>query len=297
MTMAPVTFPADGHVSVHVELDSGGVDIASSRRDDVVVTVTPRNAQRAADRAAAESFRVDQKGLLISVVGASRWNAFGSRGSVDILIEAPEASDITAHVKYGSLRMTGPAGAVQAKIDYGDASIEAAERLDLQGGHGEMGIGRVAGNAEITLASGSVRIARVGHDLRVKGGHGSVDIGSVAGHADITTAGAIELGAAGAALSVRSAYGGVRVRDLVRGTARIEAAYGSVHLGVRRGTAVWLDAASQHGSVRSDLASDQGPATDEETLELRVHTNHGDIVVQRSGAHAATSHENGNTSL
>ena len=85
---------------------------------------------------------------------------------------------------------------------------------------------------------------------------------------------------------MRSAYGGVRVRDLVRGAARIEASYGAVHLGVRKGTAVWLDASSQHGAVRSDLASDPGPATDEEALKLRVNTTYGDIIIQRSAVHA-----------
>ena len=155
-----------------------------------------------------------------------------------------------------------------------------------------MRIGRVTGDAEIILASGSVRIEQVGQHLRVKGGHGSVEVGTVGGHADITTAGAIDLGTAGDALLARSAYGGVRIGDLVCGTARVEASYGSVHLGVRQGTAVWLDASSQHGAVRSDLASDPGPATDEETLKLHVHTNHGDIIVQRSGTHAVLVHQN-----
>ena len=297
MTIAPVTFPADGPVSVHIELQRGYVDIVSSARADVVVTVTPSNAQRAGDRAAADAVQVDRNGALITVAGPSRWAPFGSRDSVDILIEAPEACVVTAHLKYGSLRATGPVGAVQAKVDYGDVSIEASERLDLQGGHGEMRIGRVAGDANITLASGSVRIGQVGQGLRVKGGHGSVDVETVGGQADIITSGAIELGTAGTALSVRSAYGGVRIRDLVRGTARIEASYGSVHLGVREGTAVWLDASSQHGAVRSDLASDPGPATDEETLELRVHTNHGDIVIQRAGSLGESIHQHAGASL
>ena len=286
MTTAPITFAADGLMSVQIDVGRACVDIVSSPRSDVVVTVTPSNAERARDRAAAEEIRVDRKDSLIAVISPSGWSLFGATGSVDILIEAPERSDVTAHVKYGSLRLTGLVGPVQARIDYGDASIEASERLDLQGGHGDMRIGRVEGDADITLASGSVRIGQVGQGLRVKGGHGSVDVGTVGGRADIATAGAIEIGTAGDASSVRSAYGGVRIRDLVRGTARIEASYGTVQLGVRRGTAVWLDAASQHGAVRSDLASDPGPAVDEETLELRVHTNHGDIIVQRSGAPA-----------
>ncbi|WP_394763798.1 DUF4097 family beta strand repeat-containing protein [Phenylobacterium sp.] len=296
MTMAPVTFAADGLMSVQIDVGRACVDIVSSPRADVVVSVTPSNAQRSGDRAAAEQVLVDRKDQRISVAAPFRWNLFGSSPSVDIRIELPEAFGVGAHIKYGSLRVTGPVGAVQARIDYGDANLEACERLDLQGGHGDMRIGRVAGDAEVTLASGSVRIGQVGQDLKIKAGHGSTEVATVGGHADITTAGAIDLGTAGDALSARSAYGGVRIGDLVRGTARIETSYGSVHLGVRPGTAVWLDASSQHGAVRSDLASDPGPATDEETLTLQVHTNHGDIVVQRSGAPASLVSQTESTS-
>ena len=296
MTTARVTFPTNGLVSVHIEVDRGYVDIVCSRRADAVVTVTPGNSARSGDRAAAEQILVDQKGQLISVSGPARRSVFGSRASVNILIELPEASDITAHITYGSLRVTGLVGKVQARLEYGDASIETSARLSLHGGHGEMLIGRVDGDADVTLASGSVRIGQVGQGLRVKGGHGSVDVGTVCGYADISTAGTIELGTAGDALSVRSACGGVRIRDLVRGTARVEASHGTVHLGVRKGRAVWLDASSEHGTVRSDLASDPGPAGDEEALELRVHTNHGDIVVQRSESNAGPTHQNERTS-
>jgi hypothetical protein len=55
-----------------------------------------------------------------------------------------------------------------------------------------------------------------------------------------------------------------------------------VEVGVRRGTAVWLDALSQHAVVRTDLTADSGPSDDEETLELRVRTGYGDITIHRS---------------
>ena len=81
---------------------------------------------------------------------------------------------------------------------------------------------------------------------------------------------------------MRSAYGVVRVAELARGSARIEVSYGGVDVGVRRGTAVWLDAVSQHGVVRTDLSASPGPADDDETLELHIRTGYGDVTIHRS---------------
>lgn len=291
MTTAPVSFSVDGPGSVQVELQIGYVNIVSSHRADVVVAVSPSNSQSADDRAAVKQIDVNRSGSLISVIGTYRWNLFGTRGSIDLQIDVPAAFAVSAHIKFGSLLVFGPVGAVRAKVDYGDVNIERAEQIELRGGHGEMRIGQVEGEAKITLGSGSLRVDRVGGDLKVEGGHGSVDVKSVAGDVDIDAAGTIELGSVGGALAVRSTYGGVRIRELARGIAHIEASHGTVHLGVAKRIAVWLDASSQRGAVRSELAPDPGPATDEETLELSVRTNHGDIIVQRSSSDSDPTHQ------
>ena len=97
----------------------------------------------------------------------------------------------------------------------------------------------------------------------------------------------MQLGDPGPALTVRSAYGPVRISELVRGVARIEASYGALSLGVRSGTPVWLDATSRHGVVRNGLTADAGPADGEASLELHARTGYGDITVHRAPAGAA----------
>ena len=81
---------------------------------------------------------------------------------------------------------------------------------------------------------------------------------------------------------MRAAYGMVRIRDAVRGTVQVDSSYGTVDVGVRHGTAVWLDATSEHGLVRTDLAADSGPTAGEETLELRIRGGYASINVHRS---------------
>ncbi len=225
----------------------------------------------------------------MSVVGPFRLNLFGPGDSVDVVVRVPEASDASVSLKYGSMHLSGTLGTVRVALDYGDASVARVGRADLGLGHGELRVEHIAGDADVTLKSGRARIGHVTGALRLKGSDAGIDVGTVLGAADIATStGVVQLGDPGPALSVRSAYGPVRIRELTRGTARIEASYGALSLGVRRGTAVWLDASSRHGVVRNELTADPGPADGEDALELHARTGYGDITVHRVTPGAAS---------
>ena len=77
--------------------------------------------------------------------------------------------------------------------------------------------------------------------------------------------------------------GSVQVRDVQRGVVDLSSTSGSVTVGVRRGTLVWLDLSSVSGRTRSDLEADgAAPMGDEEPLTLTVRSVSGSITVGRS---------------
>jgi hypothetical protein len=271
-----------GTPEIRVDMQVGRVDLVATDRGDVVVTVSPSNPGRSGDRSATDRVRVDQVGDTVRITGAGRLNLFGAGDSVDVLVEVPVATTATVDVKYGWVNASGELGSCRTNISYGNVTLETASRLDLTVGYGEVRVVRVTGDAEIRLKSGSARIGRVGGNLRLSGSDASVVVDSVGSTADVTTSsGAVELGRAAGSVRVRSAYGMVRVGELVRGAARIDGSYGGVDVGIRRGVPVWLDAVSQHGLVRTDLSASTGPDSDD-TLELRVRTGYGDITIHRS---------------
>jgi hypothetical protein len=268
---------------VRIEIQVGRVDLVATDRKDVVVTVSPSNPGRSGDRSAAEGVRVDRAGAAVRIIGPVRLNLFGPGDSVDVLVEVPVATMATVDVRYGSVNASGALADCRVNVPYGNVTLESATQLDLAVGHGEVRVARVAGNAELRLKSGLAQLGRIDGTLRLHGSNASVIIDSLGSSADIaTSSGAVELERADGNVRVRSAYGMVRVGELVRGSARIEGSYGGVDLGVRRGASVWLDAVSQHGVVRTDLAASPGPTEDDETLELHVRTGYGDITIHRS---------------
>lgn len=283
-------FDSAGPASVRIEMQMGHIEVSAEPRDDISVDVLPANPRRAGDRSAAEAVRVTRTGSDVRIVGPFRVNLFGPGDSVELVVRVPEASDASIALKYGSVRVAGAIGTLRLAVDYGDATVERAARADLGLGHGQLRADLIQGDADVTLKSGRARIVRIGGALRLKGSDAGIDVGAIGGAADIaTSSGVVQLGDPGPAVSIRSAYGPVRIAELARGTVRIEASYGAVDLGVRDGTPVWLDAASQHGVVRNELSADPGPAGGEESVEVHARTGYGDITLHRAARGAARS--------
>jgi hypothetical protein len=276
----------EGAAALRVEIGIGRLEILATSRDDVSVDVTPSNPDRSGDRSAAEGVRVERVGDTIVVKGSTshRLNPFGlGKDSVDVVIEVPERSAVAAIVKFGSARLAGHFAEVRAELPFGELSLDSAERLELKGGHGEYRVTHVEHDAEVRFKYGSMHIGHVGGRLQLKGAGGPIVVDRVDGPAELESSnGSLEVGTASAGANLRAAYGTVRVREAVRGVVQINGSYGNVDVGVRRGTAVWLDATSQHSVVRSELSADAGPAAGDDTLELSIRTGYGAINVHHA---------------
>jgi hypothetical protein len=278
-------FALEGPASLRVDLQMGRVEVLATARADVSVEVTSGEPAAFGGRGSADNVQVTRTGAgTITVKGPHRFNLLGRGESYDVVVEVPErTTDVTLAVKFGSVRLAGTFAAVSADMGYGDIEVDAAARLTLKGGHGHARVAHVAGDAEIGFKSGSLRVGHVDGRLRLAGADGLVALDHLAGPAELaTSSGAIEVGTAAAGATVRSAYGAVRIRNAIRGVVRVDGSYGNVEVGVPAGTAVWLDATSQHGVVRTDLAADAGPAAGEDTLELHIRTGYGAIDVHRA---------------
>ncbi len=60
-------------------------------------------------------------------------------------------------------------------------------------------------------------------------------------------------------------------------------ASGELEIGVREGTAAWLDVRTVTGRLHNSLDSTERPADEEDRVSVRARTYDGDIVVRRAG--------------
>lgn len=295
------TFDTPEPIFAVIEVAAANVRINASERADTVVEVRPADEFNDADLHAAELIQVEYANgrlLVKAAASTSGWGVsldklveapaswarslLGWGGSVDVTVDLPDGSRVDANTAAG-LRCRGRLGEVRFTTSYGDIRVEEAGRLRLKTGSGDISVTRSTGHADVTTTHGTIRIGAVDGTAVVKTSHGDLSLGEVTGELRLNTAyGDIQVDRALAGVTAKTAYGSVRIAEVVSGSVVMETTGGGLELGIREGTAAWLDVSSQHGAVEVDLDSFDGPAQSEKTVEVRAHTAYGDIIIHRS---------------
>ena len=278
------TFATPAPISVTVDLVAGDIRVIGSERTDAVVDVRPRTDSNDRDVKAAAQARVDftDGKLTVKVPKPLQIYFAGRVGTVDVTIQVPSGSDVRGTTMHGDLRAEGRLGACWLKTYHGDISLHEAASLRLSTTHGQVTADRVAGDAHVT-GSGDIQLAEVSGTANVKNLNGPSWIGQVGGDLHVNSAhGDISIDRAGSAVVARTAYGSVRIHDVARGSVVLQTASGEVEVGIRAGTAAWLDVKSSLGNVHNSLEATAQPEQPAETVQVRARTLDGDIIIRRA---------------
>lgn len=285
MTMTDYQTPDP--VSLTIELACvGDVRITSEATTTTTVDVRPRDPQRAADVRAAEQVTVELAGGQLRIVAHRSWRAYslwGNGGAVDIAVVLPSGSELSVDLAMGRVDAEGTLAACRIKTAMGNVRVDHAGSLRIATGYGDIAVGTVEGDADLSTGSGSLRATRIDGDAVVKNSNGDTSLGDVTGALQIKSAnGDITIGRARHSVSAKTANGSVRVADVARDAVSLSTACGDIEVGIRNGTAAWVDASSKFGSVRRSLESADSPGDSEQTVEVSARTSYGDILIHRA---------------
>ena len=272
-------------ISVQVDLPVGDAWITATDRADTVVEVRPRNASNKSDVSAADQTTVEYVAGRLMIRAPKSWRrySFVSAGpSVDVLIEVPSGSSVQAEASWAAFRCEGRLGECRFNTG-GTIRLDQTGALDIDTSHGEVVVQRVAGSARVTSSSGKVRLGEVDGTTEIKNSSGDCWIGQSTGDVRASTAyGDITVDRALASVTARTAHGSVRIGDAARGSIDLQTSYGGIEVGIRRGTAAWLDLSSRNGRVHNALDTTDEPSPDDDTVEVRASTSWGDIMIRRA---------------
>lgn len=280
------TFAAPTPVPVVVDVPFGNLYVVAGERDDVVVTVLPADPTKSGSVRAAEETRVERDGDAITVVYPNSWKQYVlpfASGGAKVTIELPAGS--TLRGKAGSLYAEGRLGTVDLTLNGGNARLDDVDRLDIKVTAGSLSVGRVTGPLDAVVSAGGLRARELDGDAVVKVPNGTTEIGRTSGTLRVNGAhGEVSIDRSAGETTVKCAHGNIRVERALSGSVQLESSYGSIEVGVPEGTAAWLDARSQHGTVRNLLEDADGPDESDLTVEVRAGTSYGDVVVRRPHA-------------
>lgn len=271
-------------VSVTADVSDGTIEITASDRADTVVEVRPRDPDRVQDVRTADQTEVTQAGGTLTV-RTPKAGLFSRIGTVDVTIDLPADSHLDVTGARAQVRGAGRLGEVAVRTSSGDVRLETTGPLKVDASHGSVTVDRVAGAAEITTSSGGLRVGLLDGPGTLKNAHGTTTVDTVTGALRVNgTNGDIVVRCAEDSVTATTAHGTVRVGEVARGDVQVETAVGAIEVGVREGSAAWLDVRSDHGQVRHTLTPVNTPKHTEEAVTIRARTRHGNVDVLRAHA-------------
>jgi hypothetical protein len=272
------TFDVQGTTEVEIRLNAGDiqVDPTLDGRVEVDLTAHDDEAQELVDAA-----RVELQGnrVLVDVPqkrgGFSFGNLFGRQG-ITCRVRCPEGSLVSVRSRSADVSVRGAIGGLNVATASGDVEAD-----------------RVNGGINVKSASGDVQIRVVTGGVNVQSASGDVDLGAVGGSINVNTAsGDVTINAADDNVNVSTVSGDQEHGAVMRGNVSAHSVSGDVHIGVRRGSKVYLDCTTVSGDTSSELeVSPDVPATDGPLVEIRAKTVSGDIQITRAPAPANEQHQ------
>lgn len=281
------TFDSPEPISVVAHVEAGSIRFTTGDRHDTVVDVRPRDPKKDQDVRSAEQTEVAYANGTLTVRTPKPRYLLGrtGTGTVDVVLELPAGSRVDVTGGWAQVFGEGRLGETRVKTASGDTRLDTTGPLQLTAAHGSITVDRVEGEAEITTSTGSLRVGTVDGPATLKNAHGTTTVGAVAGELRVRGGhGDIDIASAESSVAATTAYGTLRAADVARGTVQLETSHGAIEVGIRAGTAAWLDVSSGSGQVRNTLTASEAPAPakTEETVEVRARTRNGNIDIRRA---------------
>ncbi|MFD3733059.1 DUF4097 domain-containing protein [Streptomyces sp. NPDC058632] len=276
------SFDTPEAISATARVEAGSIQFTANDRLDTVVEVRPRDPKKDQDVRTADQTEVTYANGVLTV-RTPKAGLFGRTGTVDVTVELPTGSRVDMTGAWVQVLGEGRLGEVRVKVSSGDVRLDATGPLQLTASHGSITVERVEGMAEIATSSGSLRVGLVDGPAVLKNSHGTTTVGAAIGALRVRGAnGDIEIRRAEDSVTATTAHGTLRVGEVARGTVQLETSSGAIEVGVREGTAAWLDVGSGSGQVRNTLTASESPKDTEDTVEVRARTRHGNIDIRRA---------------
>ena len=289
--MSVSNFNTPSPIIVALDLYVADVRLAVSDRADTIVEVRPSDPNKSADVKAAENTRVeyDEGGRTLRIVSRkprTRFVNFSSKRpeSIDVLVQLPSDSEVRGTAEVGDFESDGVLGTVDIKTNLGAVRLGETGPLNIRGGVGQITVEGVSGDAHVTSSSSNIRIGAVDGSADVSTSNGKVRVASVTGPANVKAAnGAVTVDRALSDITAASSNGEVQIGEVGRGKVSATSKNGSVEVGIREGSAAWLELNTGVGRVYNELTASDAPEAGEPVDKVEVHadTKLGDVTIRR----------------
>jgi Putative adhesin len=279
--MLSETYQTPGRVVLNLAIPAGVIEIDASPGDTTQVeldALTDSAKELLGNTRIDLRDRGDGHEVLVEVptTRSGFFISFGRGPDFRLRVTCPTGAELDIQTKSADVRARGMFGAAEVKTASGDINL-----------------GEIGGDARVKTASGDVAIDDVHGLTHVQTASGDLAVQRTRG--DVTgqlVSGDVWIRDALHSVAANTVSGDVRLDAVVEGSIDVTAISGDIHVGVRRGSRVFVDCNTISGDTNSELQLSDAPAPSETSgepgpqLEVRAKTVSGDINIARAAAPA-----------
>ncbi|MGW0661755.1 DUF4097 family beta strand repeat-containing protein [Streptodolium elevatio] len=188
------TFATPAPIAAVLNVPAGRIQVIAADRADTTVEIRPFSASKSRDTKAAEQTAVDYADGVLRIDVPVKNQYVGPSGAIEVTVRLPAGSRIEMKAAASELRAVGRLGDVTVEGAYRQIKIDEAAGVRLAAVDGDVEIGRLTGDADVSTTRGDITVAEAGR--------GTVVLGTQSG--DITVVAAA--GVSGS-LDARTSYG------------------------------------------------------------------------------------------
>jgi DUF4097 and DUF4098 domain-containing protein YvlB len=250
----PVTgdqsFAVGQHVVLDIELPGGSVRLTAGRSGAVTVSV---------DGSTPDTLDIDQAGDSIAIRATRR-----SR-SARLAIDVPVGTDVNVKGASVDVVARGPLGAMRVRSASGDVRADDVVRADVTLASGDVRLEVVRDGADLRATSGDITLGNVGGRLSASLASGDLEVGELAGDGDVETS-----------------SGDVTIRRCTGTSVAVRTVSGDVRLGLPAGIRVEPDITTMSGKLSLPSPAEAAAGGERRPVKVRLRTVSGDIRIERA---------------
>ncbi|MFF0366456.1 DUF4097 family beta strand repeat-containing protein [Micromonospora sp. NPDC005087] len=165
-------------IATVLDIPAGRVQFIAADRADTTVEVLPADASKSRDVKVAEQTKVEYSDGVLRITASAKNQILGHSGSIEVTVQLPADSRVTAKAASAEFRAVGRFGDVAFDGAHAAIKIDEAASVRLTTAAGDVSVGRLTGPGEISTVKGDIRITEAVRGtvvLRTQAGNLSVD--------------------------------------------------------------------------------------------------------------------------
>ncbi|MGW5364048.1 DUF4097 family beta strand repeat-containing protein [Actinopolymorpha pittospori] len=151
-------FDTPAPITAVLDIPAGRVQLIAADRTDTTVEVAPTNPAKNRDVKTAEQTSIDYTDGTLKIHTNVKNQILGPSGSIQVTIQLPAGSKVTATTAASELRGVGRLGDLTFTGAYRHSKVDETASLHLTAIDGDIEIGRLTGPSEIATTRGDITI-------------------------------------------------------------------------------------------------------------------------------------------